>query len=88
VKFGDLNVSNPLGAATLYERIAAAAHSVCGSYYSNDVFHHGSLARVNACVRKAIADAVTRVGQPELFAVYNTKYRQPLPISVAAARAR
>ena len=88
VKFGDLNVSNPQGAATLYGRIAAAAHNVCGSYDSNDVFHHGSRARVNACVRKAIADAVTRVGQPELFAVYNTKYRQPLPISVAAARAR
>ena len=87
VKFGDLNVSNPEGAATLYGRIAAAAYNVCGSYDSNDVFHHGSQARVNACVRKAIADAVTRVGQPELFAVYNTKHRQPLPITVAAARA-
>jgi UrcA family protein len=88
VKFGDLNVSNPQGAATLYGRIAAAAHNVCGSYDSNDVFHQGSRSRVNACVRKAIADAVTKVGQPELFAVYNTKNRQPLPITVAAARAR
>ena len=88
VQFGDLNVSNPQGAATLYERIAAAAHNVCGSYDSNDVFHHGSRARVNVCVRKAIADAVTRVGLPELFAVYNTKNRVPLPITVAAARAR
>jgi UrcA family protein len=88
VKFGDLNVSNPQGAATLYGRIVAAAHNVCGSYDSNDVFHHGSRARVNACVHKAIADAVTRVGQPELFAVYNTKNRQPLPITVAAAQAR
>jgi UrcA family protein len=88
VKFEDLNVANPQGAATLYGRIAAAAHNVCGSYDSDDVFHHGSRSRVNACVRKAIADAVTRVGQPELFAVYNTNNRQPLPITVAAARAR
>ena len=88
VKFEDLNVANPQGAATLYGRIAAAAHNVCGSYDSDDVFHHGSRSRVNACVRKAIADAVTRVGQPELLAVYNTKNRQPLPITVAAARAR
>ena len=87
VKFGDLNVSNPQGAAALYGRIAAAAHNVCGSYASNDVFHHGSEARVKACVRKAIADAVTKVGQPELFAVYNTKNRQRLPITVAAAQA-
>ena len=88
VKFGDLNVSNPQGAATLYGRIATAAHNVCGSAASSDVFHHGSQARVDACVRKAIADAVTRVGQPELFAVYNTKNRQPLPITVAAAQPR
>ena len=88
VKFADLNVSNPQGAATLYGRIASAARNVCGSYDSSDVFHHGSQASVNACVRKAIAAAVTRVGQPELFAVYNTKNRQPLPITVAAAQAR
>jgi UrcA family protein len=88
VKFADLNVSNPQGAATLYGRIAAAAHNVCGSYDSDEVFHRGSRARVNACVHKAIADAVTRVGQPELLAVYNTKNRQPLPITVAAAQAR
>jgi UrcA family protein len=88
VKFGDLNVSNPQGAATLYGRIAAAAYNVCGSYNSNDVFHHGTRERVNACVHNAIADAVTRVGHPGLFAVYNAKNRQPLPITVAAAQAR
>jgi UrcA family protein len=88
VKFGDLNVSNPQGAATLYGRIVAAAYNVCGPYDSDEVFHRGSRARVNACVHKAIADAVTRVGQPELLAVYNAKNRQPLPITVAAAQAR
>ena len=32
VKFGDLNLSNPQGAATLYSRIVAAAHEVCRSF--------------------------------------------------------
>src|SRR5580658_927749 len=29
VKFGDLNLSNPQGAVTLYSRIVAAANEVC-----------------------------------------------------------
>lgn len=85
VKFGDLNVSNPQGAATLYQRIAAAARNVCGSYDSGNL---GSRASVSACVRKAIADAVTKVGRPELFAVYNANNRQPLPLTVASASTR
>ncbi len=88
VNFADLNVSNPQGAATLYKRIVAAAHEVCGPYESDDVFHRGSRARVNACVYKAIATAVIGVAQPGLFAVYNAKNRQPLPITVAAAQGR
>jgi UrcA family protein len=85
VKFGDLNVSNPQGAATLYRRIAAAARNVCGSY---DGWNLGSRASVSACVHKAIADAVTKVARPELFAVYNANNRQPLPITVASAKTR
>jgi UrcA family protein len=85
VKYGDLNVSNPEGAATLYRRIAAAASTVCGPY-ETDSWPLVSRAKVNACVHKAIADAVTKVGQPELFAVYNAKNREPLPITLAAAK--
>jgi UrcA family protein len=85
VKYGDLNVSNPEGAATLYRRIAAAASTVCGPN-ETDSWPLGSRAKVNACVHKAIADAVTKVGQPELFAVYNAKNREPLPITLAAAK--
>jgi UrcA family protein len=85
VKFGDLTLSNPQGAATLYRRIAAAARDVCGSY-DLDRWNLGSRASLNACVHKAIADAVTKVGQAELFAVYNAKNHQPLPITVAQTR--
>lgn len=87
VKFGDLNLSNPQGAAKLYSRIATAAYEVCKSFdiNSRDL---GSRARLTACLHKAIADAVTKVGQPELLAIYNAKNHQPLPINVAAAHSR
>ena len=87
VKFGDLNLSNRQGAATLYSRIVAAAGEVCNSF-NIDYRDLRSRARLHACVHKAIADAVTRVGQPELFAIYNAKNHQPRPITVAAAQTR
>jgi len=83
VKFGDLNLSNPQGAATLYNRIVFAAHEVCKSFDA-DIRDLVSHAQLTACVHMAIADAVTKVGQAELIAVYNTRNRQPLPITVAA----
>jgi UrcA family protein len=83
VKFGDLNLSNQQGAATLYNRIADAAHEVCKSF-DTDIRDLASHAQLDACVHRAIADAVTKVGQPELIAVYNARNRQPQPITVAA----
>ena len=85
VKFGDLNLSNPRGAATLYNRITAAAHTVCTPFESRDL---AARARLAVCVHKAITDAVTKVGQPELFAIYDAKNHRPLPIIVAAAQTR
>jgi UrcA family protein len=82
VKFGDLNLSNPEGAAELYNRIAAAGKEVCRSFDSRDL---ATRARLNACVRKAIAEAVTMVDRPELSAIDNAKNHQPRPIVVAAA---
>ena len=87
VKFGDLNLLNPQGAATLYSRIVAAAHEVCRSF-DIDSRDLAPRARRDACVHKAIADAVTKVGQPELFAIYSAKNHGPLPIIVAAAQTR
>jgi UrcA family protein len=87
VKYGDLNLSNPQGAAALYRRISSAAQEVC-NYFGADRDFSGVRAAVDACVHKAIMDAVTQVGHPELIAVYNAKNRDPLPITLAAARAR
>ena len=87
VKFGDLNLSNPKGATTLYSRIAAAANSVCKPF-DIDSLDLGSRARLDACVQKAIANAVTKVDHPELFAAYNAKNHQHRPIILAAVQIR
>lgn len=83
VKFADLNLSNREGATKLYERIVVAANQVCNSF-DTDMRDLASQGQVLACVHKAIADAVTKVGHPELVAVYNARNHEPLAITVAA----
>ena len=84
VKYGDLNLSNPEGAATLYRRIVAAANNVC-SPSDTDLRVLTTQGGLSACIHKATMEAVTKVGHPELTAVYNSKNRHPLPITVASA---
>jgi UrcA family protein len=83
VKFADLNVSNPKGAAALYARIQRAARQVCPHLDARDL---GSAGPMAACVTKAIADAVAKVGQPALFDAYNAHNAQPIRIVLAASR--
>ena len=87
VRYGDLDLSNPQGAAKLYSRIAAAAREVCDAF---DVDNHNLEGRADAeaCVRKAMSGAVTDVSRPELFAIYNAKNSKPLGVPVAAAQPR
>ena len=65
VRFADLDISNPSGAHVLYRRIQAAAEVVCSHYF---LLTDTDKAR---CVREATADAVARINQPALSAVYN-----------------
>jgi UrcA family protein len=83
VKFADLNVSNAKGAAALYARIQRAARQVCPHLDARDL---GSRGPMDACVTKAIADAVAKVGEPALFDAYNLHNSQPIRIVVAASR--
>jgi hypothetical protein len=41
---------------------------------------------MDACVNKAIADAVAKVDQPALFDAYNRHNGQPIRIVLAASR--
>jgi UrcA family protein len=85
VDYGDLAVSTPRGAAALYHRIRAAAATVCRHLDERAL---GSKLLNDACVRKAIADAVSKVDQPALSAVYNAKDRHPTSPVLANAQNR
>lgn len=73
VKFADLDMSNPSSAHVLYRRIQAAAQVVCSYYFfATDT----DKAR---CVRDATADAVRKINQPPLSAVYSANNKTSAP---------
>ena len=73
VKFADLDIYSPAGAHVLYRRIRAAAQVVCSYYFfATDT----DKAR---CVRDATADAVAKINQPALSAVYNANNKALVP---------
>jgi UrcA family protein len=78
VKSADLNISSPAGARVLYERIRAAAENACSYYWFK------SDADQVRCVHDAIANTVTKVDRPALFAVYNAKNKTPLPTALVS----
>jgi UrcA family protein len=73
VKFADLSLSDPRGALRLYSRINTAANAVCRPL---DIDQDNITARrlMEGCVHDAIAGAVSRIGQPGLYAAYNASY--------------
>jgi UrcA family protein len=85
VKFADLDISHPQGATVLYNRIHAAARSVCSPFDRDGVFYKMEF---GSCIQKAVADAVTAVNAPALTAVYSAKTRSALPVRVASLQSR
>jgi len=69
VKYADLNIASPSGARVLYERIRAAAQAGCRYF----VFETD--ADETRCVDNAIANAVAKVNQPALSAVFDSKLK-------------
>jgi UrcA family protein len=65
VRFADLDVSHPSGAAILYHRISSAAKDVCSPIESRGYY---SVDRRDACIDAAITNAVNTVNRPALFA--------------------
>jgi UrcA family protein len=78
VKFADLNISKPSDARVLYKRIRAAALDACSYYWFE------TDAAEARCVHDAIANAVAKVNQPELSAVYNAKYKTSAPSTLVS----
>jgi UrcA family protein len=70
VKFGDLDVSHPRGAAVLYSRIQSASEQLCSPFDHSDM---ASTRKMRECVNNAIANAVASANIPTLTNVYVTK---------------
>jgi UrcA family protein len=85
VKFADLDVSTPQGAATLYNRIRVASEGVCSPLDQRDL---AATFRWKACVKQAIAGAVAKVDRPALSAVFAMKYGAPQPANILTAERR
>ena len=85
VKFADLDVSSSQGAAALYGRIHSAAVNLC--WRMSDSNEEYVLSK-DACIQKTIADAVMRIDQPALSAVFASKYGVSAPVVLAAAETR
>lgn len=76
VKYADLNVASPSGALVLYRRIQSAAKTACNFFwFKTDADEAG-------CVQHTIANAVRKVNQPMLSAVYNSKHEMSQPSSL------
>ena len=87
IRFGDLNLASPQGAKVLYERIVSASYIVCQPF-DRDRNDQPAPFAAQACQRKLIADAVTKIGKPALYAAYNNRNATRLlaPIAIAESR--
>jgi UrcA family protein len=87
VKFADLDVSSSEGAQALYRRIHSAANIVCWRMYVNESNETYKLNK-DGCLQQVIADAVAKVNQPALSAVFASKFGVSPPAVLAAAGTR
>jgi|SRR5271170_6427413 len=85
VKFGDLEISRPQGAVALYSRIRSAAEKVCSPFEGPGLW---AKAHLDACIHKAVADAVIAVNEPALLAVYIAKLGKTQPVRVTSLQNR
>ena len=78
VKYADLNIASPSGALVLYGRIRAAAQSACSYFWFK------TDADEARCLQNTISNAVTKVNQPALSAVYEAKFKTSAPSTLVS----
>jgi UrcA family protein len=74
VFYGDLDLAKPAGAKLLLTRIKLAANQVCGGRPS--VLQLGAMGNFTACMKTAMDDAVTRLGNVQVAALYGYPVEQ------------
>jgi UrcA family protein len=87
IRYGDLNLATSTGAEALYTRILFASYVVCQAS-DRDANDNADPFALDACRKKIIAEAVTKIGKPTLYAVYNAKNATPLPTPIVTADSR
>jgi UrcA family protein len=81
VHFADLDLTRSEGAAVLYQRLEAAAKTVCASLDARDL---ASRIRFQGCVETAIGSAVAKADRPLLTAYYKARMNgRSAPILIA-----
>lgn len=78
VKFGDLNLRSPAGAAAALSRIDAASRKFCGEVDIRDL---ATLDAVQACRRSMTEQAVSRMASPLVTELYASRRA---PVALAA----
>jgi UrcA family protein len=68
VSYGDLDLRDPKGIDSLYQRISSAAREVCGEASVREL---QAQAAVRACEHRAVAQAIARVGHPALTSLHH-----------------
>ena len=81
VKFRDLDLSKPEGAAALYQRIERSAHLVCKD--SSSPYDASRVETFERCKQAAIQDAVASINQPQLTALHRAKTEKPVQVGSA-----
>ena len=81
VKFRDLDLSKPEGAAALYQRIERSARLVCTD--SSSPYDAGRVDTFKRCYEAAIQDAVASINQPQLTALHRAKTEKPVQVGSA-----
>jgi UrcA family protein len=85
VTYKDLNLNSNEGTQVLYRRIQGAANEVCGKVESRNLQGTGVK---NACLDRAISQAVAAVNSPMLTRVYLAKTGKPAQQSLPVAQLR
>jgi UrcA family protein len=85
VEYGDLDLSQMKGTKALYGRLLGAAETVCAPLEGQGV---SRIPRYKACVRSAVAAAVTQVNKPLLTQYFDSKHGGRAAGSVQVAMGR
>jgi UrcA family protein len=65
VKFGDLDTTSSAGQQDLFRRLSKAVRTICAPLQAAPGSIAVGMSRYNACVDRAVSDAVARINRPE-----------------------